>query len=108
MEDEMTATAKKTETHSKLDDSLRADLTAMEKAGTRKSFRHLTSPMDTSVTMQKKSGEVLVLSSNNYLGLSDHPELIAAGKKALEEYGAGTASVRFICGTFAIHGEIEK
>ena len=91
-----------------LDDSLRADLAAMEQAGTLKSFRHITGPMDTEVTMAESAGRVLVLSSNNYLGLADHPEVVAAGKKALEDYGAGTASVRFICGTFSIHGEIEK
>jgi len=91
-----------------LDESLRADLAAMEKAGTLKTFRHITGPMDTEVTMAEKSGRVLVLSSNNYLGLADHPEVIAAGKKALDDFGAGTASVRFICGTFSIHDQIEK
>ncbi|MGA7675568.1 MAG: glycine C-acetyltransferase [Rhizomicrobium sp.] len=91
-----------------LDESLRADLAAMDKAGTLKSFRHITGPMDTEVTMAEKTGRVLVLSSNNYLGLADHPEVVAAGKKALDEYGAGTASVRFICGTFSIHDQIEK
>jgi glycine C-acetyltransferase len=90
-----------------LDDSLNADLAAMAKAGTLKSFRHITGPMDTEVGMAEKQGRILVLSSNNYLGLADHPEVIAAGKAALDKYGAGTASVRFICGTFAIHQEIE-
>jgi len=91
-----------------LDQSLGTDLEAMRKAGTLKTFRHITGPMDTQVTMAEKSGPVLVLSSNNYLGLADHPEVIAAGKKALDEFGAGTASVRFICGTFSIHEEIER
>ena len=91
-----------------LDESLSGDLAAMAKAGTLKTFRHITGPMDTEVTMAEKSGRVLVLSSNNYLGLADHPDVIAAGRKALKEYGAGTASVRFICGTFSIHEEIEK
>jgi glycine C-acetyltransferase len=91
-----------------LDESLGADLSAMAKAGTLKSFRHITGPMDTQVTMAEKAGPVLVLSSNNYLGLADHPEVVAAGKKALDEFGAGTASVRFICGTFSIHDEIEQ
>ena len=91
-----------------LDERLGADLATMEKAGTLKTFRHITGPMDTSVTMAEKSGPVLVLSSNNYLGLADHPELVAAGKAALDEFGAGTASVRFICGTFAVHERIEK
>jgi glycine C-acetyltransferase len=91
-----------------LDESLRGDLSAMEKAGTLKTFRHITGPMDTEVTMAEKSGRVLVLSSNNYLGLADHPEVVEAGKDALDDFGAGTASVRFICGTFSIHERIEK
>jgi glycine C-acetyltransferase len=90
-----------------LDRSLAAEIDAMKAAGTLKTFRHITGPMDTEVTMAEKSGRVLVLSSNNYLGLADHPEVIAAGKTALDRYGAGTASVRFICGTFSIHEEIE-
>ena len=91
-----------------LDRSLAGDLDAMRKAGTLKTFRHITGPMDTQVTMAEKSGPVLVLSSNNYLGLADHPELVAAGQAALREFGAGTASVRFICGTFSIHDKIEQ
>jgi len=91
-----------------LDDSLNTDLAAMAKAGTLKSFRHILGPMDTEVGMAEKAGRILVLSSNNYLGLADHPEVVAAGKAALDQYGAGTASVRFICGTFAIHDEIER
>ena len=90
-----------------LDDSLKADLATMEQAGTLKSFRHITGRMATEVGMEEKAGRILVLSSNNYLGLADHPEVIAAGKAALDKYGAGTASVRFICGTFCIHSEIE-
>jgi glycine C-acetyltransferase len=53
-------------------------------------------------------GEVVVLSSNNYLGLAGHPEVVRAGIEGLERYGAGTASVRFICGTFAPHLELER
>src|SRR2546429_4231414 len=53
-------------------------------------------------------GEVLILSSNNYLGLCDEPAVIEAGIDGLRRYGAGTASVRFICGTFTIHRELEK
>jgi len=92
---------------SHLEQSLREDLARMEQAGTKKTFRHITGPMDTTVGMQETNGEVLVLSSNNYLGLANHPEVIAAGKAALDTYGAGTASVRFICGTFTIHEQIE-
>ena len=53
-------------------------------------------------------GEVVILSSNNYLGLSNHPDVVTASKSALDRYGAGTASVRFICGTFTIHRELEE
>lgn len=88
--------------------ALQAELDALRAAGTLKTLRHLSSPMDTSVMMQEMGREVLVLSSNNYLGLANHPEVIAAGKGALDEYGAGTASVRFICGTFTVHEEIER
>jgi glycine C-acetyltransferase len=52
-------------------------------------------------------GEVIVLSSNNYLGLANEPAVVAAGKAALDRYGAGTASVRFICGTFSVHRALE-
>src|SRR5687767_14444727 len=92
---------------SPLDASLRQDLAAMEQAGTLKSFRYLASPMGTEVKMEGH-GRVLVLSSNNYLGLADHPDVVEAGKAALDKYGAGTASVRFICGTFSLHRQIEE
>ena len=53
-------------------------------------------------------GEVLILSSNNYLGLCDEPSVVEAGIDGLRRFGAGTASVRFICGTFTIHRELEE
>jgi glycine C-acetyltransferase len=53
-------------------------------------------------------GDVIVLSSNNYLGLAAHPEVVEAGIEGLRRYGAGTASVRFICGTFEPHHELER
>src|SRR5687767_338232 len=52
-------------------------------------------------------GDVLILSSNNYLGLCAEPNVVRAGIEGLERYGAGTGSVRFICGTFTIHRELE-
>jgi glycine C-acetyltransferase len=79
----------------------------MRQKGTLKRLRTLSSPMDARVQMEGH-GEVLVLSSNNYLGLSAHPQVIAAGQEALARFGAGTASVRFICGTFSIHRELEE
>jgi glycine C-acetyltransferase len=71
-----------------------------------KRLNYLDSPQSARVQMEGR-GEVLILSSNNYLGLCDEPSVIDAGIKGLELYGAGTASVRFICGTFAIHRELE-
>ena len=79
----------------------------MKNKGTWKTLRPLEGPMAGRTPMENR-GEVIVLSSNNYLGLSNHPRVIAASKAALERYGAGTASVRFICGTFTIHRELEE
>lgn len=84
-----------------------ADLDTVRAAGTEKVLKTLAGPMDTRVRIDGR-GEVLVLCSNNYLGLANHPQVIAAGKEALDEYGAGTASVRFICGTFRPHLDLEK
>src|ERR1700758_72061 len=86
---------------------LRGDLDALKKAGTYKHLKHLTTPMAPEVHMEE-AGDVIVLSSNNYLGLSDRPEVVEAGKRGLDKYGAGTASVRFICGTFDIHRVLEE
>jgi glycine C-acetyltransferase len=74
--------------------------------GTYKRLNFLDSPQAARVRMEDR-GEVIILSSNNYLGLSNEPAVIAAGKQALDRYGAGTASVRFICGTFTIHRALE-
>lgn len=83
-----------------------ADLDALRAAGTYKRLRHITGPMAPEVHMEE-AGDVIVLSSNNYLGLADHPDVVAAGIAGLRKYGAGTASVRFICGTFDVHRELE-
>ncbi|MGA8326428.1 MAG: glycine C-acetyltransferase [Candidatus Cybelea sp.] len=85
---------------------LQTDLDALKQAGTYKHLRHLTTPMAPEVHMEE-AGDVIVLSSNNYLGLADQREVVDAGKRGLERYGAGTASVRFICGTFDIHRVLE-
>jgi glycine C-acetyltransferase len=86
---------------------LNADLEALRAAGTYKRLRHITGPMAAEVHMEE-AGDVIVLSSNNYLGLADHPDVVAAGIEGLRTYGAGTASVRFICGTFDIHRRLES
>jgi glycine C-acetyltransferase len=72
-----------------------------------KTFYQLTGPLGATATIEGH-GEVIVLCSNNYLGLADHPEVIAAGIEGLQRYGAGTASVRFICGTLDCHRQIEE
>ncbi|MEP6765104.1 MAG: glycine C-acetyltransferase [Gemmatimonadaceae bacterium] len=71
-----------------------------------KRLNYLESPQGPRVLMEGR-GEVIVLSSNNYLGLANEPEIVQAGIDGLKQLGAGTASVRFICGTFAIHRELE-
>jgi glycine C-acetyltransferase len=85
----------------------RSTLDALRQAGTYKRFNELRSPQGPVVEMAGR-GEVIVLSSNNYLGLAGHPEVVRAGIDGLERYGAGTASVRFICGTFEPHLELER
>jgi len=75
--------------------------------GQLKPFYNLQSPMRPVVRIEGH-GEVLVLCSNNYLGLADHPAVIEAGIQGLKDYGAGTASVRFICGTLDCHRRIEE
>jgi glycine C-acetyltransferase len=90
-----------------LDQQLGAELEALREARTYKQFLTLESPQGAVVRMAGR-GDVLVLSSNNYLGLADHPEVVRAGIDGLERYGAGTASVRFICGTFEPHLALER
>ena len=72
-----------------------------------KRLNYIDSPQSAHVQMEGR-GDVLILSSNNYLGLSDEPSVIDAGHEALDKYGAGTGSVRFICGTFTIHRHLEQ
>lgn len=72
-----------------------------------KRLNHLDSPQSARVTMEGR-GEVVILSSNNYLGLCDEPAVVEAGIEGLRRFGAGTGSVRFICGTFTVHRELER
>src|SRR5437868_10560668 len=72
-----------------------------------KRLNYLDSPQSARVQMEGR-GEILILSSNNYLGLCDEPAIVEAGIDGLRRYGAGTGSVRFICGTFTIHRELEQ
>jgi len=79
---------------------------SIRESGLYKEERVICSPQGSRI--QVREGEVLNLCANNYLGLADHPELIAAAKKALDERGHGLSSVRFICGTQDIHKELER
>ncbi len=88
------------------DQRLGAELEQFIRDGVYKRLNYLESPQAARVRMEGR-GEVIILSSNNYLGLSGQPEVIAAGKAALDRYGAGTASVRFICGTYTVHRALE-
>lgn len=90
-----------------LSQRLEAALDQLRTAGTYKRLRHLTAPMEPT-TVIDEIGEVLVFCSNNYLGLANHPEVVEAGIAGLHKYGAGTASVRFICGTFECHRLLEE
>ncbi len=86
---------------------LEAELEQFKRDGVYKRLNYLEAPQAARTKMQGR-GEVVILSSNNYLGLCDAPEVVAAGKRALDQFGAGTGSVRFICGTFTIHRELEQ
>ncbi len=82
-------------------------LGGLREAGTYKVMRHIRGPMGATVDLDGV-GEVICLCSNNYLGLANHPDVVAAAHDGLNQYGAGTASVRFICGTFNCHRDIEE
>ena len=86
---------------------LQGELDTFRKEGVYKKLNYLSSPQGPRVRMEGR-GEVLILSSNNYLGLANLPEVVEAGKEGLDRLGAGTASVRFICGTFTVHRELEE
>lgn len=86
---------------------LRSELDQLKQNRVHKRLNYLASPQAARVQMEGR-GEVLILSSNNYLGLSNEPEVVAAGIDGLRRFGAGTASVRFICGTFTVHRELEE
>jgi glycine C-acetyltransferase len=86
-------------------DHLAAEMAKLREAGTYKEELVLESPQDARVTVGGR--EVVMLTSNNYLGFANHPRVKEAQKKAIDRWGAGMASVRFICGTEALHKELE-
>ncbi|MEW2294607.1 glycine C-acetyltransferase [Streptomyces sp. NPDC006743] len=90
-------------------DDLRATLDEIRAAGLHKPERVIGTPQSATVevTAGGRPGEVLNFCANNYLGLADHPEVVAAAHQALDRWGYGMASVRFICGTQEVHKELE-
>lgn len=86
-------------------------LAQLSRDGLYKHLQMLEGPMDATVRMRGADGkvrEVVCFCSNNYAGLANHPEVVEAGLKGLRDFGAGTASVRFICGTFSPHEALER
>jgi glycine C-acetyltransferase len=90
-----------------LDTRLRETLDKLRAAGTYKHLKHLVGPIGPSAQLEGL-GEVMVFCSNDYLGLAAHPAVVEAAVAGLKNYGAGTASVRFICGTMACHRQLEE
>jgi glycine C-acetyltransferase len=93
-------------------EALRSELDSIRQKGIYKEERYIHSPQAAGIKVEFPSGaalqQVVNLCSNNYLGLSSHPEVVAAAHKALDERGYGMSSVRFICGTQDIHRELEN
>src|SRR5215218_2825714 len=87
--------------------TLSSELDAMSQAGTLKRELPMKSPQGAVVEIEGK-GEVIMLTSNNYLGLANHPAIAEAAEKAERDYGYGLASVRFICGTQVIHRQLKE
>jgi glycine C-acetyltransferase len=89
------------------DNELKSGIEKLKTDRVYKRLNHLASPQGARVQMEGR-GEVVILSSNNYLGLSNEPTVVRAGIEGLEKFGAGTGSVRFICGTFTVHRDLEE
>ena len=85
---------------------LDTELDAIREAGTFKSERAITSPQGPHVTVAGRDGDVVNLCANDYLGLANHPDVVAAAREALDRWGFGVASVRFICGTLELHADL--
>lgn len=85
---------------------LQKELEEIENAGLYKRERIITTPQGADIKVSS-GAEVINFCANNYLGLSSHPKVIAAAKQAIDDYGYGMSSVRFICGTQNVHKELE-
>src|ERR671918_2244901 len=89
-------------------EAVAAELRQIHEQGLFKEEWPILGPQGPEIRVQGRAGTVLNFCANNYLGLSGHPELIAAAQRTLDEWGYGLSSVRFICGTQALHLELEK
>ncbi|HUG19292.1 MAG TPA: glycine C-acetyltransferase, partial [Planctomycetaceae bacterium] len=85
---------------------LKTQLEEITSAGLFKSERIITTPQEAHIKVGE-GREVLNMCANNYLGLSDHPEIVKAAHEGLDRWGYGLSSVRFICGTQSCHKELE-
>jgi glycine C-acetyltransferase len=92
--------------YSKIQNQIKDTINEIREAGLYKNERIIESPQDARIEVSNK--EVLNMCANNYLGLSDHPAIVEAAHKALDDWGYGLSSVRFICGTQTIHKELER
>jgi glycine C-acetyltransferase len=93
--------------YGEIKEHLALELEKIKNAGLYKEERVLTSPQGSRVSVKDRK-EILNMCANNYLGLSAHPEVIAAAREALSRWGYGLSSVRFICGTQQIHKQLEE
>ena len=92
--------------HDRFAEFLQTELTTIKQEGLFKPERVISTQQQAAVKVNHD--EVINLCANNYLGLANHPDLIAEGRRALAEFGYGMASVRFICGTQTPHKQLEK
>jgi glycine C-acetyltransferase len=95
------------QTASTMTERIRKELNDIQANGLWKTERVITSPQAATITVASETEPVLNFCSNNYLGLSSHPRVVAAAKRAIDERGFGMSSSRFICGTQDIHKELE-
>lgn len=91
-----------------IDKRLNPELESIRQAGTWKNERIISTSQSAYIQVENSKNELLNFCANNYLGLANNQEIVQASKKALDEYGAGLSSVRFICGTQTIHKQRKR
>jgi glycine C-acetyltransferase len=92
--------------YGEVEGALSSELEELRRTGLYKTEREISSPQQAHIQVER--GVVLNFCANNYLGLANHPEVVKAAHEALDRWGYGLASVRFICGTQSIHAELER